>query len=71
MTTDAAARIRQAERARITSIVDARIAEWEQFQADFDSGYEIDLLLAELDLLKERISDVSTPNRRSPLQPQD
>lgn len=68
MTPDAAARLLEAERARITSIIDARIASWETFEADYPDHHEVDLLLAEFDYLKGAINDgANHPDRRTNL----
>lgn len=40
------------ERARITSFLDGRIAEWELFQADYPEHPGLDILLAELDYIR-------------------
>jgi len=57
--------ILEAERARIISLIDARIASWVQFQADYpENEHDVDLAIAELDYIRSVVYDSKHPNRR-------
>ena len=52
------------ERQRIISIIDARIASWEQFQHDYPDHLDADIVIAELDYIRRRV-DASIPKEET------